>query len=514
MKQTVLNQTILNWTAKFAKYILILVGILYVVKYLYIVFSRINYPFELEWMEGGILTEITRIRSGQKLYVSPSLEYVPLLYAPLYFYISAAASTIIGLTFTAQRLVSFISSLGCFYVIFLIVYKETRSKYAGILASCLFAASYPLTGGWFDMGRVDVLFLLFLLLVVYLVKFASSSIMYILAGIVMVLAFLTKQSALLVSLPIMLYCLLWDLRRSIYFIGTTIIVGGSVLFLLNYIHDGWYNYFFFSMAKTPLMTSSFFKDQMFAHFWKKDILPTMPIALALSIFFILAQFFNANKKNFLFYSIVFIDMVGISCLSRVNPGGGQNSLLMVFASMAILFGMAFNMILESIHTVSERGQSLIKIFLCLICVMQFCLEPIRYNTALYIPNQRDLEAGKELVRKIKQIEGEVFIPDSGYLSIMAGKKSYAHGAAIRDILMWDEGKPKEGLLSEIENALQEKRFSAIVLSSNNGAEDRGPGLRYIKKYYIKQDTAFEDENVFWPVSGLAIRPEFIYVPRK
>ena len=153
----------LNSISRFFRYTLLAVATLYVAVYLILVFFRIQYPFELEWMEGGSVHQVIRILSGQKLYVSPSLEFVPFVYTPLYFYISASISRIIGAGFVPLRLVSFISSLGCFFIIFLFVKRETKSNFFGILAASLFSATFRRSGAFFDIARVDSLFLFFLL---------------------------------------------------------------------------------------------------------------------------------------------------------------------------------------------------------------------------------------------------------------------------------------------------------------------------------------------------------------
>src|SRR5207245_9768312 len=37
--------------------------------------ARLSYPFELEWMEGGVLAGVQRLLHGQPLYAAPSLDY-------------------------------------------------------------------------------------------------------------------------------------------------------------------------------------------------------------------------------------------------------------------------------------------------------------------------------------------------------------------------------------------------------------------------------------------------------
>ena len=46
--------------------------------------QRWSYGFDLEWMEGGMLVHVDRLRNGQGLYVEPSADFIPYIYPPFY----------------------------------------------------------------------------------------------------------------------------------------------------------------------------------------------------------------------------------------------------------------------------------------------------------------------------------------------------------------------------------------------------------------------------------------------
>src|ERR1700732_3205533 len=48
---------------------------------------RVAYAFPLDATEVPALTEVQRVLRGEPLYVAPTLEYVPLIYGPVYFYL-------------------------------------------------------------------------------------------------------------------------------------------------------------------------------------------------------------------------------------------------------------------------------------------------------------------------------------------------------------------------------------------------------------------------------------------
>ena len=117
-------------------------GVWFIVGYLAVARFRIPYPFELEWLEAASLEHVRRVRFGEPLYVPPSVDFIPLIYTPLFYWISAALSWITGIGLHTLRLVSFLSSLGVLFVIFRLVSKETASFSCALLAASLFAASF------------------------------------------------------------------------------------------------------------------------------------------------------------------------------------------------------------------------------------------------------------------------------------------------------------------------------------------------------------------------------------
>lgn len=486
----------------FFRYTLLAGATLYVVVYLILAFYRIQYPFELEWMEGGSLDHVRRILAGQKLYVSPSLEFVPFIYTPLYFYLSAIVSNIMDFGFVPLRLVSFISSLGSLFLIFLVVRRETRSNFWGIVASSLFAATFRISGAWFDIARVDSLFLFFLLAAIYLIRFHTSLRSIAFAGVLISLAFLTKQTALLIAVPIMLYYVSWERRSSIVFISTIVTTIGISTLFLNYIHGGWYTYYVFGLPGQHSIDTG-----MFIYFWIEDILRPLCVACIMSASYIFAELLYSNRRDSLFYLTLAMSMVGASLAGRLNLGSGHNSLFPAYASISILFGLGMHKAFQFIELASTGQQPLVRVCFYLVCIIQFVI--LAYDPFSQLPTQKDLEAGEELVNTIRQIEGEVYVPLHSYLPVLAGKNSYAHHIAIGELLGAFGGVKKEAgtkFINELRQAIRDKRFGAIIVDSD--------WLPNIEEYYVKQRRVFDSQTVFWPLRGYRPRPVFIYVPKR
>ena len=78
-----------RFRARVAEAALVAAALWYLGAYLVVALARLNYPYDLEWMEGGTLEHVARVLGGRPLYVAPSLEFTPYIYAPLYYYVAA-----------------------------------------------------------------------------------------------------------------------------------------------------------------------------------------------------------------------------------------------------------------------------------------------------------------------------------------------------------------------------------------------------------------------------------------
>ena len=124
----------------------------YLIVLLAMVVMRVRYPFELEWIEGGMVQHVERLRAGQPLYAPPSLTFIPDIYTPLYYAVCAALAKVIGIGFFPLRLVSVVSSFALFGALFMLARRETDDRLAGVIAAGLFAACYRLSGAWLEPG--------------------------------------------------------------------------------------------------------------------------------------------------------------------------------------------------------------------------------------------------------------------------------------------------------------------------------------------------------------------------
>ncbi len=210
----------MNKASSVFKYFLVIISLLFSAAYLYAAFGRALYPFELEWAEGGMMDHCLRLIEGKQIYSSPSLEFVPFIYTPFYYFVGAAFVKLFGISLFALRLISIISSIGCALLIYKFVKKETSNKTYSIISIGLFFASFNASGAWFDIARNDSLFLFLILLSLYLLRFSKSWRAAAASGAIMALAYFTKQTALSFAFFAALYSIIFYEKEKLFFILT------------------------------------------------------------------------------------------------------------------------------------------------------------------------------------------------------------------------------------------------------------------------------------------------------
>jgi hypothetical protein len=205
-------------------------------------------------------------------------------------------------------------------------------------------------------------------------------------------------------------------------------------------------------------------------------------------------------------------MVGAAWISKLHTGGYPNVLFPAYAAICILFGLAAYTLIELTKGMPSRKTGLLNISVSLLCIIQFAI--LGYNPLRQIPTREDLEAGKQLIRMMQQVEGKIFIPSHNYLNVMAGKEVHASGGAMFDIWRSEDKQSTMKLQSEIREAFREKRFAVVILDGRSylklWLDESDFDRNHLAGYRKNTRPVFEKIHVFCPVCGFATRPTYLY----
>ncbi|MEW6536636.1 MAG: glycosyltransferase family 39 protein [Candidatus Auribacterota bacterium] len=460
---------------------------------------RMFYPYGLELIEGQTLIQTLRLLSGQPLYREPSIAFVPMIYTPLYTYLSAPLVILFGIGFFPLRLISVLATAGTLYIIYRFVKQETSSRCAGFVSSGLYAACYAVCGAWFDIARVDSLYIMLALTGVYFVRFHSSNRMYILAGVILALAIITKQTALICVAPLLIYIAVSKRARALYLIIPLVTVAGGSYFLLDRYYGGWlYFYTFWLPGQHDLLPDVIWK------YWIYDIGGNLAIAVIVAGFGLYYMCRRPDRKCGFFYLFFLSGFLAAGWAGRLNSGGYLNALMPACAGIAVVFGIGYFSFL------SLRNSKLIALFGILVTV-QFAL--LSYNPVRYIPDRADREAGDYLVEQVRSFDGLVFIPMHPYLNILAGKPTMASWYCLGEFLgLYGRHIPKyyDKLVDEIRLAIARRQFEAVILDD----PEYLPGFLFddvLPRRYTLSKKLFAYPDVFKCRTGKPVRPEYLWI---
>jgi len=460
----------------------------FLLQYLVLAGLRLGYPYELEWLEGVCMTHVLQLVHGKPLYGPPSVDFIPYLYTPLYFQVAAVFVKALGVHYASTRLLSFLCSLGIFALLYVWGRKESGRRGGGWLAMGFFAAQYRWAGAWLDTGRVDSLFLLFLLAGALRFRCSSRPAHDALAALLFLLAFMTKQTALTVGLGFALCALL--IRPGLWprLCFGLLFAGGVALYWtgMHLATDGWFTQYTYIMPRGHDLL------------WRKlprvlvhDLLRHVPLLALATAAWCLGETRAKGFRGFLFAGCWIGTLLVITLLSRLRLGGYDNVLLPLALGGATSFAALL---------ARDGGR---KPWLSLAALAQFGL--LAYNPIAQLPTRADRENGDAIVDYLRAIDGTVFLPQQALLAWQAGKGTYhSHETTFFDLA---SSTPDGSVHRLMEEALAEQRWDVIVLAQTRWFP------HILPRWYRQIDPPFPVNEHFIPVTGAPSRPRYVYVKR-
>ena len=466
---------------------------------------RLGYPFELEWIEGAAVDALRRILAGHSLYGPPDIHFVPLVYNPVYFYVSAALMKVIGVGFVAPRLISIISGLGSLLLLMLIVRLETPSGVAGGLAAGFYAASFHVTGAWLDLAKPDSLFLFLALAAFYVQRRSVSWRGLVVSGALYVLAFYTKQNALPIILITLAATLVasagqsWPQAITIASLGLLLFVG------LNLSSQGWYAFYTLDMLTYHERAAGLWL------FWA-GFLPRLWPALLISALYLVISlragaWHSTQRSAFIQNTSFSLALILTSWSVFLQRWTFDNGFMPACLGVALLSGLGYARVQAWASRAADHWRHLGLSTLAL-SLLQF--GGLAYDPARQLPTAQDRAAGERFVALVAGLPGEVLIAEHGYYGALAGKPTYLHASAYADAAglgalpprTEDNRLRREQVTQVFELAKAYQVFDWVILDE--------PGASWLP-YYFYQRPILNEPGVLNPVTGHQVRPESVLI---
>ncbi len=388
----------------------------------------------------GTYTHVVRVLAGKPLYAAPGYDFIAMIYPPLYFYVAAPLAWLTQNVMFSIRLVSMMSSLAAFALLYAICRARQLPCVLGLLAVGFAAAAYKATGYWFDIGRVDMLFLALLLLAFLLVTMTTNHqvLMGAAAGVVLALGFATKQQAA-VAYPFLLISLLIAQRRRqalVFGVSAAVLMAAFVL-LINTASGGWFQFYVFTLPAAAPASAAWFAETWRLHlspaFWPLVALAVLGVVVAL-----VSSHRRENAPRLISLALLVMPLLIMSSLSLAKQWGYVNGFLpaafglALAGSEAVFYAMRTPFKLRWLR-VGVLAPTLLLVWL------QFGVS--RYDPRDQIPSSASMAAGYAALERISRAPTPIFAPTDAYLLDMIGQPIHFQASTLSDITLAARNNP-------------------------------------------------------------------------
>lgn len=456
--------------------------------------SRIFYPYDLEWMEGGLLAHAQRIADGAGIYVDPSVDFIPFLYTPLYPGIMAMLSPLADIGYGVGRGISVLSILALCAIIVVINRRnqtpETRHLgwIGGLCSIGIIAAAYPFMEGWYDLVRADSLFMLMIVGGLFGVRCWSKSegqaglAKLGCAAALLGLSFFAKQTGVLFVAAGGMMVLAANWRRTPLYVGVTGTIGLGGTYLLNEVTNGWFWIYVYKTHQYHDFNMKRFYDSFGKILWQFPVM-TIIIAIAagaLALTFALKRKFPSSASEFVFWLPIFVVSVVVGAVGWGTQFAHFNAYMPAFIIGALCSGLAVSTLGGCIEIWGQERRAVWRTLAGYGAPLALGIQLLLawWTPKTFVPTAADREAGHELIRTLRAIEGEILIPYHPWYAHLADKPVRVHLMGLRDMT---SGKvwPIRGL----PEAIREQKFAAIIMDNR----PFGRELSQVKHFYRLDD---------------------------
>ncbi|MCB9777155.1 MAG: DUF2029 domain-containing protein [Alphaproteobacteria bacterium] len=465
--------------------------------------ARVTYPFDLEWMEGGMLMHAWRVAQGLPIYTEPSADWVPYIYPPLYPWLVAAVGLVTGVDYAPARLLSVVGVVAACLALIWGLRREGGGGLIGLAAAALFLSTWDDSGWFMDLVRTDGL--LVGLLGWSLVLTRSGRVVP--GGLLLVLAFMAKHNAAVFGLPCIVWLALTQGRRAALRYGAASVVPALLFTGAMQLTTGGHflRYLLGMPAHHGFVLERFFPGT------PQELQAALPVvlplvaagAVALAVRGLrerqgaaaVAEDRRDWREGVAFWAANIVLAVVFGMVMRGHTGGYLNVLMPAHWALCLAAGLG--------AIALRRAWRHPVMVLATAAVLGFAAWQARFDVAPELPTAEDRAAGEQLIETIAAIDGEVFMPHAPWYPVKAGKQGGPHLIALWDID--NDGGYHQGI-DAVAAAMADQRWAAVFTADKK----LGYGLL---DHYEATGTVRYSGRAFLPKTGWQVRPRTIYTPR-
>ncbi|HEY4176599.1 MAG TPA: hypothetical protein VGM90_07200 [Kofleriaceae bacterium] len=493
--------------------------------------GRVNYPYDLEWMEGGMLHHAMRIRDGQGIYVPPSIDFIPYLYTPLYPALLAMMSGFTGISYTVGRAVSVLSLVGITLNAFFHI-NSRRHQHAqlapglagALIGIALFASAYPYTEGWYDLVRADTLFLWIVTAsLAGITRWATAGegwnghARIAAAAAMLALAFFAKQTGIFYVALGGLIVLVTAPRRVITYIVVSGVIGLGGVALLQARTDGWFWIYIRKIHQAHDFNHDRFVKSFSNILWH---VPAMAVVIGVTLLALLVTRIARRRAlprgthPFMLWAATYAVSTIVGAIGWGTEFAHYNAYMPAFLHGGLAAGAALPALAAITRewctkrdgdVATERRYTGLLSHLVAFAgaaALSVACWNARWNPQKFIPTEADVDAGNRLITRLRELPGDVWMPSHPWYLALAGKSPHVHRMGIKDVT-WRQNRT----VAKLDEALTNHAFTAIVLDDRDlNLEVPKLAQTYRAAYNL---TPEEQPRVY---TGAQVHPATVWVP--
>lgn len=440
--------------------------------------NHINFPLNLDLMEGTVLQHFQHAAQFQPIYPAPTAEYVPLAYNALYYVVSVPFGWVFGVNLFTLRLVSILATVGSGVIIYGVVHEKTGSQWWGLLAVGLFTAAYRVMDTYLDNAHSDSAFLFAALLGSYIIDRYRARGWSLIAVIVLIASFWFKQHGALFAVGGVLF-LTWrdGVKRSLPYWIVAILLG-PVLYLLAgpSLFGSYFHYFTWEVPRN-------WSEFNFATFrrYLGFIIRSYPLlALSAVVATVWQVVKRRNNLNIWHFQLVFAMLTGL--MGTLDIGSADNVYIPMGAWFILMGVLGLHAFVTRIQMIQQYRVHLLALFVSFTIML--------FNPLDVTVPPSGSESYDDLINVLNSLDGTVYAPSLGQLQNGFEFYPAAHWVALEDMIRGPgrdtTNHPNTRLLLE---SVIHPNGSAFILT--NYSLDADPMLNFLLDYYVL-DTDFGD----------------------
>jgi hypothetical protein len=398
----------------------------WVVFTLYVWMQHLSFPLNLEAMELTVLQHLQRLMDGLPVYVEPSSEFVPLAYAPLYYYLSVPFANVFGASLFTMRLVAVLGAVGSGIVIFLAVKDHTRSIWWGIMATGLFAAAYRVMDTYLDNAHSDSWLLFCVLVGCYLIEKKPSRTTTIVGVLLLITSFWFKQHGALFAIGGVLYLTWRDGIAKAWLYWILALLFGPVLYALapSLIFGPLFHYYTLTVP-SHWSELNFDAIKRYTGFILKNYVLLAGVGVIAPVVLLVKK---PGKISIWFFVLPFAMLSGF--MGALDPGSNNN----VFIPMGVWFIVTGVL---GLYAVAEHFRAITQWGLYLLVIgASFSL--FFYQPRSVIASPKAADAYQDLVTYLNSLDGTVYAPWLGQLESDYEFSPTVHWVPMEDLIRGPE----------------------------------------------------------------------------